>query len=158
MSWPIQFFFDFLLHLSKTPEYYTYHFLHIHIAMNSQVEIKYTTTDGSRYMRTITQQRDTTQDRDAMEMVSQLFLPIFKIYRVFSSLWRRWAIIVCLHPLSLNFFTFSSSLKCMVRFNKSCQELPLYSCKLSVKRNLSLLHSDIHWNPLHQNDSDLDTY
>ena len=30
-------------------------------------------------------------------------------------------------------------------------------CKLSVKRNLSLLQSDIHWNPLHQNDSYLDT-
>ena len=29
--------------------------------------------------------------------------------------------------------------------------------KLSVKRNLSLLQSDIHWNPLHQNDSYLDT-
>ena len=30
--------------------------------------------------------------------------------------------------------------------------------KLSVKINLSLLQSDIHWNPLHQNDSYLDTY
>ena len=29
--------------------------------------------------------------------------------------------------------------------------------KLSVKRNLSLLQSDIHWNPKHQNDSYLDT-
>ena len=29
---------------------------------------------------------------------------------------------------------------------------------LSVKRNLSLLQSEIHWNPLHQNDSYLDTY
>ena len=29
--------------------------------------------------------------------------------------------------------------------------------KLSVKRNLSLFQSDIHWNPLHQNDSYLDT-
>ena len=28
---------------------------------------------------------------------------------------------------------------------------------LSVKRNLSLLQSDIHWIPLHQNDSYLDT-
>ena len=32
------------------------------------------------------------------------------------------------------------------------------TCKLSIKRNLSLLHSDIYWNPLHQNDSYLDTY
>ena len=28
---------------------------------------------------------------------------------------------------------------------------------LSVKRNLSLLQSDIHWNPVHQNDSYWDT-
>ena len=28
---------------------------------------------------------------------------------------------------------------------------------LSVNRNLSLLQSDIHWNPLHQNFSYLDT-
>ena len=28
-----------------------------------------------------------------------------------------------------------------------------YHTILSVKRNLSLLQSDIHWNPLHQNDS-----
>ncbi|XP_072166437.1 circularly permutated Ras protein 1-like [Diadema setosum] len=33
-----------------------------------QVEIKYTKTDGRRFLRTITQQRDTTADRQAMEM------------------------------------------------------------------------------------------
>ena len=33
-----------------------------------------------------------------------------------------------------------------------------YECKLSVKRNLSLVQSYIHWNSLHQNDSYLDTY
>ena len=33
-----------------------------------------------------------------------------------------------------------------------------YIHKLSVKRNLSLLQSNIHWNPLHQNESYLDTY
>ncbi|XP_071490582.1 circularly permutated Ras protein 1-like [Diadema antillarum] len=33
-----------------------------------QVEIKYTKTDGRRFVRTITQQRDTTADRQAMEM------------------------------------------------------------------------------------------
>ena len=32
-----------------------------------------------------------------------------------------------------------------------------YNSKLSVKRNLLLLQSDIHWNPLHQNYSYLDT-
>ena len=42
-------------------------------------------------------------------------------------------------------------------FTRHSRGSAICSCKLSVKRNLSLLQSDIHWNPLHQNDSYLDT-
>ena len=50
-----------------------------------------------------------------------------------------------------------ASRTCIHPYMYTCVSLQLLMYILSVKRNLSLLQSDIHWNPLHQNDSYLDT-
>ena len=74
------------------------------------------------------------------------------------------------HPL-INMFTTCYSCPTKMHNTDQCLATNLtaahsvahcyYYCKmtytLSIKRNLSLLQTDIHWNPLHQNDSYLDT-
>ena len=45
----------------------------------------------------------------------------------------------------------------LCNLNIACLRNSVINSKVSVKRNLSFLQSDIHWNPLHQNDSYLDT-
>ena len=85
-----------------------------------------------------------------------LVMSIISVYNIYLFLF--WKDIYKVHRTyswnSLHILHFSRE----VSFIKSKKLLSIiHVCKLSVKRNLSLLQSDIHWNPLHQNDSYLDT-